>query len=253
MFHGYDEHLNRLLKPYANYLAEQGITSIGIDQRGFGQSQGLRAYFRSYDDIVSDTMLFLNKVLESDAQLKSKPLFFMGISMGGEAALYTAMKYPKLAKGVIAFSPALGMKKEVMGKASALVKFMPLFRPFSKFGFIKFQHTLSTKDPELLDNIKNDPHGYTKGVRFGTSLELLRGGNYTIKNADKMATPYIIYQGTSDRIVDTEAIKLFHSKAVNVKDKKLVLIPKGEHIVLVDNKEFEVIKKEVHEWIEKKI
>ena len=39
--HGYGEHANGVLTVYANYFASQGICSIGIDQRGFGKSEGI--------------------------------------------------------------------------------------------------------------------------------------------------------------------------------------------------------------------
>ena len=42
-FHGLGSHLN-LSGHLAHYLAEQNITTVGFDFRGFGKSQGNRVY-----------------------------------------------------------------------------------------------------------------------------------------------------------------------------------------------------------------
>ena len=40
--HGYSEHINASICLPARFLAERGICTIGIDQRGFGKSEGIR-------------------------------------------------------------------------------------------------------------------------------------------------------------------------------------------------------------------
>ena len=57
--------------------------------------------------MVGDAKQFLKKVKESDPVFRDKPVFMIGISLGGASIAYTALKEPNLAKGMILLSPSL--------------------------------------------------------------------------------------------------------------------------------------------------
>jgi len=249
LFHGYSEYLKCALRPYATFLAEKGICSIGIDQRGFGSSQGIRGYFESFDHIVSDTIKFLELAKQRDPQLNNKPLLLTGLSMGGASCLHFALKEPNMAKGMIMFSPAVALnKKEVKG--TSILSFMaPLLKPFKKLGPMNFPYDLASYNEELLNTLKTDPIIYKGKFPFASILEFLRSEKYLMKNADKLKTPFILFQGEVDRIIDAKAVKELSDKVIGVQNKELVLVPDGDHLLLLDPAKMGKMQEQISSWL----
>ncbi len=90
---------------YARVFASHGICSIGIDQRGYGRSGGIRGYTQSFEEVGDDLVSFLRAARQKEPRLAPVPVFLMGHSMGGLGCALTALRYPGLARGVVMFSP----------------------------------------------------------------------------------------------------------------------------------------------------
>lgn len=249
LFHGYSEYLGCALRPYATYLAEKGICSIGIDQRGFGLSQGVRGYFESFDCIVADTKKFLDLAKERDPQLKDKPLFLTGLSMGGASCLHFSLKQPDLPKAMIMFSPAVSLVTKEVKRSTLLSKLPSLPQSLKRLGSSDFPHNILSDNQDLVNLLLNDPIVYKGKFPLGSIQEFMHSGKYLIKNADKIRTPFILFQGDADRIVDPKSVKEVYEKAVGVKNKKLIMVPNGDHLILVDPTKMEDMQKQIGEWI----
>lgn len=63
MFHGLSAHINHGAH-IAEKLANSGFLVVGFDHRGFGKSEGLRGYIENIDTHLSDSRLFISKVLQ---------------------------------------------------------------------------------------------------------------------------------------------------------------------------------------------
>eukprot|EP00826_Nyctotherus_ovalis_P042689 TRINITY_DN4426_c0_g1_i4.p1 TRINITY_DN4426_c0_g1~~TRINITY_DN4426_c0_g1_i4.p1 ORF type:complete len:312 (-),score=65.93 TRINITY_DN4426_c0_g1_i4:125-1060(-) len=250
LFHGYSEYLKCALRPYATFLASRGICSVGIDQRGFGLSEGRRGYFGSFAEIVEDSKRFLEAAREKDPQLRSKPLLLTGLSMGGASCFHFARKYPNLIKGMIAFSPAVGLVTSSIRGSIAFPKMAPFLCPFKKFGLSDFPHHLLSNNQELMNILVNDPIVYKGKFPIGSIIEFMNAGKDLIRDADKLRTPFIVFQGDADQVVDPRVVKELYEKAVNVKNKKLQLVPKGDHLLLLDPGKMEEIQREISSWLD---
>lgn len=250
LFHGYSEYLKCALRPYATFLAGRGICSVGIDQRGFGLSEGRRGYFRSFAEIVEDSRKFLEAAREKDPLLRGKPLLLTGLSMGGASCFHFARKYPDLVKGMIAFSPAVSLVTSSVHGSVIFPKMAPLLCPFKKLGVKDFPHHLLSTSQELMNILVNDPIVYKGKFPIGSIIEFMNAGKKLIKDADKLKAPFIVFQGDADLVVDPGAVKELYEKAVNVKNKKLQLVPKGDHLLLLNPEKMEEMQREISAWLD---
>ena len=89
----------------AEALAKSGYICTGFDMKGYGQSEGTRAYFTSFDHWVADLE---NYIVQTTAIFpQGLPKILLGLSAGGILAFYTAIKKPTLVDGIITYVPAL--------------------------------------------------------------------------------------------------------------------------------------------------
>eukprot|EP00826_Nyctotherus_ovalis_P025233 TRINITY_DN1953_c0_g1_i10.p2 TRINITY_DN1953_c0_g1~~TRINITY_DN1953_c0_g1_i10.p2 ORF type:complete len:105 (+),score=32.45 TRINITY_DN1953_c0_g1_i10:839-1153(+) len=100
-----------------------------------------------------------------------------------------------------------------------------------------------------MDLIVNDPYVYKDRIRASTGIAIVRAEKYIMENAGNLVTPYLLYHGERDRIVTASTSKLFDSLATKVKNKKLTIIPNGEHDAVYRPEKIEGIASEVADWI----
>ena len=86
-------------------LLSKGLSVYGIDQRGHGQSDGLRAYVDHFDDLPTDLLQFLREFVVPELTTEQLPLFLYGQSLGGAVVLRAA----QLADGVVDGHPITGI------------------------------------------------------------------------------------------------------------------------------------------------
>ena len=102
--HGYAEYGSRY-RDFAMYLADQQISTITVDVRGHGLSQGQRGYVEQFSDYYQD--------VEQALKLASRTPFLLGHSHGGLILLdYILATKPEI-KGLILTNPFLGLAMPV--------------------------------------------------------------------------------------------------------------------------------------------
>ena len=89
----------------AKALAEGGYICAGFDMKGYGQSEGIRAYFKNFDNLMNDLLAFI--ALTTPLFPPNLPKYLFGYSMGGCLAFYTAITHPHLVNGIISYAPAI--------------------------------------------------------------------------------------------------------------------------------------------------
>jgi hypothetical protein len=123
--HGLGDHVNRFEK-YFSVLSDQGMTVLAYDQRGFGNSSGVRGK-ASLNQLVSD-LKFISGLPGRDRDLAGLPIFAYGHGMGAIVLLQAVITYPPPQlpfQGMILTSPMLGVQieipsdKRIMGKLIA--------------------------------------------------------------------------------------------------------------------------------------
>lgn len=103
--HGVGDHINRFEK-YFTMLCDQGIAVMAYDQRGFGNSSGVRGK-ASFSQLVED-LKFVSGLPSRDRDLAGLPIFAYGHGMGAVIVTQALLQYPPPQlpfKGVVMTSP----------------------------------------------------------------------------------------------------------------------------------------------------
>lgn len=109
--HGYGDYVGR----YAfkgKFIAQHGYDFVGVDQRGFGHSQGHRGYIEDHQMFVDEQVKFVEAIKQKYTADSETPMFLFGHSLGGLLSLFTYNKKPELFKGVALLSPYLALYDE---------------------------------------------------------------------------------------------------------------------------------------------
>ncbi|HUQ41505.1 MAG TPA: lysophospholipase [Candidatus Limnocylindrales bacterium] len=206
LVHGIAEHASRHAH-VAERFAREGIATHAFDLRGFGASEGSRAYVDSwsqYHDDVEDQL----KSVRSEAA--GAPVVLYGHSMGGLIALgYVLAAPPRPSPDVLVLSaPAIGAtipqwKRRI---AAVLARVMPRFRIANALppGGL-------SRDPSIEAAYRSDAlNTHSTTARLGA--ELLREQTRitgVLARLDAMPLPTYVLHGSADPIVpvrSTEAL-----------------------------------------------
>ncbi|MGI1803091.1 alpha/beta fold hydrolase [Limosilactobacillus reuteri] len=99
--HGLAEYAGRF-DPIASFLLQHNCNVFRYDQIGHGKTVGKRGFMKSPDDLSENLKLIVD---QTKNEYPDFPLFIIGHSMGGEAVLLYAAKYPHTADGLVVTDP----------------------------------------------------------------------------------------------------------------------------------------------------
>jgi acylglycerol lipase len=74
LIHGFGEHVNRY-DHVAQFFNQNGYAVVGMDTRGYGQSEGQRGHTPNFDTFMNDIAQFIG---ETEKQFAGKPMFLYG-------------------------------------------------------------------------------------------------------------------------------------------------------------------------------
>lgn len=201
LIHGMGEHSGRY-EHVGTRLAEHGIETIAIDNRGYGQSGGKRAY-------VDDWSHFHNDIEDQLAEVRALglPTAMIGHSLGGLMATgYCGTSRPQ-PDALIVSGPALGAKLD--GKAKTLAALGPVIRRVAP-GFEhrdEWDATVYAEDVSVGERFMEDP----LRVDFITislameSIEAIRRARAAVGDID---IPVLCVHGAKDKLVPVEASEI---------------------------------------------
>lgn len=92
-------------------FSDAGFDFVGMDQRGFGHSEGARGIFESCELLMSDLLTHIDKVDEVFGG-PDVPKFLLGYSLGGLQCPKIAALRPDFFKGMGLIAPGFGDKKD---------------------------------------------------------------------------------------------------------------------------------------------
>ncbi|GIV58509.1 MAG: lysophospholipase [Rhodothermaceae bacterium] len=226
LVHGYAEHSGRY-EALASDLTEAGYAVHTYDQRGFGRSEGRRAYVRSFDLYLDDLDRFLTLVRRD---VPEAPLFLMGHSMGGTVvALYALERSPQRhrIRGVILSSPALASDlAPMLQRVSALIgRLLPCLPT------IRLDLSALSRDPAVEAAVRSDPLFYRGRLRARTGAEIVRAMRRIQEGAPRFTLPLLLFHGTADRLSAPQGSRRFYARIAS-EDKVLVLFEGFYHETL---------------------
>lgn len=204
LIHGMGEHSGRYEHVGAR-LAERGIDTVAIDNRGYGQSGGKRAF-------VDDWSHFHNDIEDQLAQVRSLglPTVLIGHSLGGLMATgYCTTDRPQ-PDALLVSGPALGAALDP--KSKMLAKVGPVIRRFAP-GFEhrdEWDATVFAEDLSVGETFMEDP----LRVDFATislALEALGAITAARDAIDSIDLPVLCVHGAKDKLVPVESSEIIET------------------------------------------
>ena len=228
LVHGYAEHSGRYASLAADLVAESYVV-CGYDHRGFGRSEGRRAFIARFDDLLDDLDRFLDEVRKS---YPDTPLFLFGHSMGGAVtALYALDREPERHRvgGAILSSPMFATNEAPFLQKIASV----LGRLFPTMPTIPLNLEALSRDPAVLEDIRKDPLFYHGRILARTGAEMIRAMKRVRAQASRFSLPFLLFHGLADRLTAPEGSRRFFHEAASG-DKTIHLYEELFHITFCE-------------------
>lgn len=217
LVHGQGEHIGRY-DHVATAFNQTGITLMGTDLRGHGNSGGKRGHTPTFDLLLDDLFHTLEKVR---AAFPSQPLFLYGHSLGGLIVLdYVLKRKPKL-NGIMVSAPLLKLAAEPPVWKLWILKLCMRLRlnPSIPNGV---DDQLLSHDINVARTYRNDPlthHLITPALASG----MFEAGSWCMDHASELSMPALFIHGEADRITSPAATQAFASHISS--DCKLEILP----------------------------
>lgn len=237
--HGLCEHQGRY-DYFAELFHKAGIGTYRFDHRGHGRSDGERAYYSDYNELLDDTNVVVDLAISENPQI---PVFLIGHSMGGFTVSLYGVKYPdKKLRGLIT-SGALTCDND------RLIMDVPKELD---------PHTLLPNElgagvcsvAEVVDWYGKDPYN---GKTFTTGLcyAICDGISWFAKQVCSFDYPILMLHGEKDGLVSvTDTYDFF--RQVASKDKQMKIYGNLFHEIFNEYCRDEVIL-DVIQWMEHRI
>ena len=210
-------------KHLAKYLFSQGINVYLPRLRGHGSSP------KALKNIAElDWEIDFERAFTAMRQVCDK-VFIGGFSTGGLLALLHAAKYP--VDGVIAINSALKLNNL---KVSYVV---PSLHAFNEM--VSYLHAKGIG--EWMENHSENPNiNYAKHP-LESVAEMEKVMTKTDKGLFRITAPILVLQGDNDPVVNPKSAEVIYNR-IQSKSKKLVLVPRTNHTIILGEGEIEVFE-----------
>ncbi len=190
--HGYAEHAGRY-DHVAERLAESGARVVAPDQRGHGQSGGVRGRMLDMDSYAGDLLALADATRTG---LPAVPQILIGHSMGGLIAARFAQLWPDRVDGLVLSAPVVGGNPEVFALADQ-----------DPIPDTPVDPTVLSRDPAVGAAFAGDPLVY-RGPYQRETLAAYRSGVDRVAASGRLsAVPTLWIHGTADRLAPLEVTR----------------------------------------------
>ena len=242
--HGMGEYGRRYERSVIPRLLDNAIGVISYDQFGHGQNSGKKGHHPGYEYLLDSIDLMIEL---AEQHFSESPKFLYGHSMGGNVALNYALSRPGKLSGLVVTSPFLRLAFEPPAWKMAAGKLLYRIWP---------SVTMSNEvDPESLSRIEEEVEAYRRDllvhdrVSPAYSIEIMKKGEWAIRNAGNLKVPLLLIHGSADQLTDFKASRDFAENAGE--QAEFVLIDGGFHELHHDLDRNAVLEKAVN-WIDEK-
>ncbi len=212
----------------ATRLVAEGYAAIAYDRIGWGKSPGKRGHLTSYRDFYENASAMASKFLA-----KYGSLHLAGMSWGGMAALYLALRRPWLFSSVSLIAPGIVGKRDLTGKGK-LDAFLAIVRKYPETPITPaFDVEHFTANPKWRDFIAHDEYR-VKRVTASFCFETLKMRRFIKENAGRrLLPPTLCLLAGRDQIVDNPLTEQIARKAGAVVET----FPDAEHSLIFEKPE----------------
>ncbi len=204
LIHGFGEHIGRYGHVF-EALNEAGVSVLGLDVRGHGQSEGRRAFLYNFGEYIDDVDVALRLTRE---RAEGLPLFLLGHSQGGLVVAAYAVERCEAScelAGLVLSSPGVRFKVQVPAWKDALGRAMSKAWPSLAIPS-GLDPAFLSHDTAIVEAYKADPLVATKATaRWYT--ESLDAQQHVLQRASHIRLPVLVLQAGDDQIVDPLATR----------------------------------------------
>jgi len=245
LVHGYGEHCGRY-GHVAEALNDVGAVVYAYDQRGYGRSDGSRAYVETFDYYLDDLEHFIRYV---DARTPDVPRFLFGHSMGGLVVLRYALTRSSSADGLLLSAPAIEINPNLAPFLRKLAQI--LGDTFPRLPTVRSPEGAISRDPEVVEQAENDPLNYHGRVLARTGAEMIRAGEHAQSHLSALDLPFFIFHGTADELTSPSWSRRLYEEA-GTADKTIQLYDGLYHETFNEPEKQQVLD-DIRGWLSERI
>lgn len=239
--HGLGEHCGRYLN-LVNHFVPLGYAVYGTDHIGHGRSEGTREFVERFEDFTHTLAIFCNMVTGWQT---GKSIFLLGHSMGGLIASHYLLDHQADFRGAIISAPSIKVSDNISRATITIGKILSLLMP--KAGVLALDTSGISRDAEVVAAYVNDPLVFHGKTPARLAAELLKAMLRVTAEADKITLPFIVVQGSEDKLVDPAGAQMLYDKASS-KDKAIKIYDGLYHEVF-NEPERACVLKDVETWL----
>jgi acylglycerol lipase len=239
--HGLGEHCGRYMN-VVNHFVPLGYAVYGLDHIGHGKSEGMREVVERVTD-YTDTLTVYYEMVKG--WQTGKPMFLLGHSMGGLIASCYLFDHQADFRGAVISAPLVKASGNISQATILMGKILSALAP--KMGLLALDATGISRDPEVVKAYVNDPLVYQGKTPARLAAELLKAMQRVTAEAEKITLPFIVLQGSEDKLVDPVGAQTLYDKASS-KDKTIRRYEGLYHEVFNEPERARVLK-DVETWL----
>lgn len=200
-------------------LAEDGYAVYATDMRGYGRltKQYPHEFCTDHDckqkidytKTAADISLLAEKLR---AEHPGIPFFIVGESLGAHMALRVAAKNPEAIDGLVLSAPAIKAHTFIDAHAAvAMSEMMTLTNLHKKVNIVPYVKRYASDDPKIVDELVSDPLT-RKNLTVRELIQSKAAVYKTMSFVPGIHKPVLVIQGTEDKCVRADAVKLLTEK-----------------------------------------
>jgi len=239
--HGLGEHCGRYMN-VVDHFVPLGYAVYGLDHIGHGKSEGMREGIERFED-YTDTLRVYSELVKG--WQAGKPIFLLGHSMGGLITSCYLLDHQADFRGAVISAPLIKASGNISQATILMGKILSALAP--KMGLLPVDAESISRDPEVVKAYVDDPLVFHGKTPARLAAELLKAMLRITKEARKITLPFIVLQGSGDKLVDPSGAQILYDKASS-KDKTIKIYQGLYHEVFNEPERGRVLK-DVETWL----
>ncbi|MFN2269885.1 MAG: lysophospholipase [Anaerolineae bacterium] len=239
--HGLGEHSGRYMN-VVDHFVPLGYAVYGFDLVGHGKSEGAREVVERFTDYTDTLAIYYGMVKDWQA---ASPIFLLGHSMGGLIAPYYLLDHQADFKGAVISAPLVKVSDDTSQLTIIMGKILSTLLP--RMGLLALDANSISRDPEVVKAYVNDPLVFHGKTPARLAAELLKAMLHVMAEADRITLPFIVVQGSEDKLVDPSGSQMLYDKASSI--DKTIKIYQGLYHEVFNEPERNRVLKDVEVWL----
>jgi len=239
--HGLGEHSGRY-KNVVDHFVPLGYAVYGLDHIGHGKSEGKREIVARFEDFT-DTLTIFYKLVTG--WQPGKPVFLLGHSMGGLIATCYLLDHQADFKGAVISAPAIKIAESITPTTITLSKILSKLAP--GMGMLALDASNICHDPQVVSAYVNDPLVFHAKTPARLAAEMLRGMLRVDAEVSKISLPFIVVQGSEDKLVDPRGAQMLYDRASST--DKTIKVYEGLYHEVFNEPERARVLADVETWL----